>query len=351
MLKIRKTNFKKIFLISTLLIISGCSAEKKAMPAEVTKASQTVLLNSVSTFDQLSLLDDTLLKNQIQEMNSSDEDILAEDPENTNNKIDRILIVGDSWAVFPCLFGSMKKMIRHQNINLVNDSRCLKTSKLGIKADEWVGSRQDRRTLKMLKNSPQIKYIYLSLGGNDMMGNWTKDYTTADEIALFEKTSKTIQKIMTNYLNIRSDLKIILSGYDFPHFKTKHTLGLYKTIYDRMGRPSDLRINDTLVRFMQHLSKVENKKNIFFINHIGIAQYYDGVPEDSFPQKSTLHPDLISSFNDSASVGGEVNLHSSDDSMINWFYLANDAFHLSQKNYLNVMNHTYRNILSNIITN
>lgn len=340
----------QLFFLTSLVVITSCAPSASPVSANDEQNLQT--LNSIETFDELSLLDPTLLKNQIRELSSEDDDEFdAENAIELFSHKNKILVVGDSWAVFPCLYGSMGKMIREQNADLVSDSRCLRTSKLGVRASEWMGSKQDLRVIKFLKNTPRIKYMYLSLGGNDLMGTWTKDFTVAQEQKLFAEINKTVQEIIKKYLDVSPNLKIILSGYDIPHFRPNHTLGLYKTIFSRMGSPIDQKINKALVDFTKYAAQVGNGKNIFYINHIGLAQHYDGVPEDKFPARQTLNPDLISPFNNPAAVGGNINIHSSEDSMINWLYLISDAFHLNHRNYLNVMNHTYRNVLTNIITN
>lgn len=154
---------------------------------------------------------------------------------------------------------------------------------------------------------------------------------------------------MNNYLKLRPDLKIILSGYDYPHFKPNHKIGLYRKIYERMGSPSDQRINRCLADFSKFMVPISNQNNIFYIHHLGLSQYYDGVVEQNYPARGTSSPNLISPLDDPGATGGDPNLPSSETSMINWFFLVHDAFHLNIRMYRNVMHHTYDNVLSRII--
>ncbi|MBC7753526.1 MAG: hypothetical protein H7Z71_04760 [Moraxellaceae bacterium] len=309
-------------------------------------------LNSVETFSDLSDLkdEDSVVMAKIREIEDSNDPALdQENKVEVMNAQDKILIVGDSWGSFPCLYHSMSKMIKDVNAKIIEDTRCLRTTKLGVEASEWMGSKQDQRVVRFLKNTPRIKYLYLSLGGNDMMRHWNKDFTPEQENKLFSQTFNTIQKIMNNYLNARPDLKIILSGYDFPHFKPNHKIGLYRKIFERMGSPTDQRINRCLVDFAKFMVPISNQNNIFYIHHLGLAQYYDGVVEQNYPARGTVAPNLISPIDDPGAIGGDLNLPSSETSMINWLFLVHDAFHLNARMYRNVMNHTYDNVLSRII--
>lgn len=312
---------------------------------------KTQKLNSVQSYSNLvELLDDVPLMNKISEMQNSDDPKLdLEDKAEIRSKKDKIILVGDSWATFPCLYNSMGKTINDVNAKIIEDNRCLRTSKLGIEARQWIGSKQDLRVIKFLKNTPRLKYMYLSLGGNDLMASWTKDSTPDEELKLFNDTFNTIQKIIQNYLAIRPDIKIVLSGYDFPHFKENHPIALYRNIFERMGSPTELRLNRALVGFSRFMTSIANGQNILYIHHLGLAQYYDGVPESNYPAKRTLAPALISPMNDPAAFGGDINFKTSEKSMINWLYLTHDAFHLNTRMYRNLMHHTYDNVLVNII--
>ena len=329
-----------LFLFSQL----GCAVQSNEQKIEK--------LNSVQTFSDLSSLEDedSVVMAQIREIEESNNPQLDKE-----NKVeimsakDKILVVGDSWGSFPCLYNSMGKMIKDVEAKIIEDNRCLRTTKLGVEAGEWIGSKQDQRVIKFLKNTPRLKYLYVSLGGNDLMGHWNKDFTPEQELKLFSDTFNTVQKILNNYLTVRPDIKIILSGYDFPHFKPNHEIGLYKKIFERMGSPSDLRINRSLASFSRFMVPIANQKNIFYIHHLGLAQYYDGVPEKNYPARLTLPPGQISPWSDPSIVGGDINFPSSESSMINWLYVVHDAFHLNTRNYRNVMHHTYDNVLSHII--
>ncbi len=287
---------------------------------------------------------------QIDQLHDSDDAAFdIESQSEIDSKKSKILIAGDSWAFFTCVYNSMGKMIRDKKAPLVEDNRCWRTSRTGLTAAEWPASRSHKRTLRYLKNTPRIKYLYLSLGGNDLMRNWNQDFTPEQELQLFETTTKTLKNIMDSYLAVRPDLTIILAGYDFPNFTIKFTLPLYRKIHKRMHEPAPERMNNLLVQFTEHAAKLVNGKNIFFIHSIGLSQYYHGVPEKGFAAKLTATPAEISPMNDPGCAGGNVCIQTSKKSMVNWLFILRDAFHLNTRMYRKVMHHAYDNLIVHLL--
>lgn len=281
--------------------------------------------------------------------NSDDPSMDIEDHVEVMSKKDKILIVGDSWASFPCVYNSMGKMIRDVDAEIVEDNRCLRTTKLGVAGFEWIGSKQDLKVIEFLKTTPRLKYLYLSMGGNDLMAVWNKDFTTEQETAVYKEINITVQKIMDRYLAVRPDLKIILTGYDYPNFKPNHKFALYRKIFERMKSPTPARLNPALAGLARSMMKLADGRNIFYIQHMGVAQYYDGVKEHGLDEEVTLPPNKISTWQNPGAMGGNINMPSGNKSMINWLFLIRDAFHLNTRMYRKVMRHTYDNLLSHVI--
>lgn len=341
--------FRSLSLVFILVLNFGCAQNYPDSTALDTQNQTTVnSLEDVQDFDQLAQLINSDVSQKLNsqfEIENTDED---ETPEELSLKNKKILVAGDSWAVFACVFGSMRKALNFADSKLVNDRRCLSTSKLGIEAREWLGSNQDDRVKKFLKRNAKIEYLFLSLGGNDLMGQWNKNYSPLQEEKLFIETSNVIKKAIQNYQAINPRLKVIVSGYDFPNFREKHLISLYNKIYNRMERPTVQQINEGLIRFTRHMSQLNNKKNVFYIHHLGMSHFYDGSETAGLAPFKTLNPRLISTQTNLNSVGGDYRIASSKYSMINWLNLDYDAFHLSNRNYYNLMLHAYYNVIKNI---
>jgi hypothetical protein len=336
-----RKSIARIAILALVVLHFGCAEELNNQsltePPEYADLSGLIDENYFS-MDQITQIQD-----------SDDETLDVENPLDQMSNKDKIIIVGDSWATFPCLYNSMGKMIGDRDANLKEDNRCLRTTKLGITAGEWVVSKQHQRVIKFLKETPRLKYLYLSLGGNDLMAVWNKNFTREQELVVYKETAATVKKIMEAYLSVRPDLKIILSGYDFPNFTPNHKIGLYRNIFERMGSPTPERLNPVLVGLCQYMAGLRNNKNIFYIQHIGLAHYYDGNEDKRLSPEKTLSPGKISPFHDPTLVGGSIKLPSSKKSMINWLFIIRDAFHLNTRMYRKVMWHTYDNLLVHIL--
>ncbi len=277
------------------------------------------------------------------------EELSALEFDPVSGKKEKIIIAGDSWAVFPCLFGSMRRMLHDNDYPLVSDKRCFRTSRLGIRANQWLGSGPDVRLTRFLKNDTRIKYIYLSLGGNDVMTYWNTSFKPEDEQKLFQMAYDIMEKIIAKYSKLRPDVKIIISGYDYGRLADRNLIPLYTMIYHRMHNPTPEQLNNLLTRFSDSFQNLANGRNIFYIQHLGLSHYYNGVPEKGLPAYKTMSPDEISSHTFPAKFGGDRKLPNGKKSMLNWIGLSRDAIHLSSKNYYYTMKHTYDNVIKFII--
>lgn len=338
-----KNRIARILILASVLWSFGCADQSNSQPQPNEDTPLYADLSELTDENYISV-------EQIEHMQESDDETMdVEDQYELMSRKDKILIVGDSWAAFPCAYNSMSKMIRDVNANIKEDNRCMRTTKLGVAGFEWIGSKQDLRTIKFLKETPRLKYLYLSMGGNDMMAVWHKSFTAEQELEVYKSTAVTVKKIMDRYLSIRPDIKIILAGYDYPNFTKNHTISLYREIFKRMGEPEPERINYALAGLCQHLSHLANGKNIFYIQHLGLSHYYHGNEDKGLSPLKTLSPDKISPMHDPTIIGGNIKLPSSKKSMINWLFIIRDAFHLNTRMYRKVMHHTYNNLLSHII--
>jgi hypothetical protein len=116
-----------------------------------------------------------------------------------------------------------------------------------------------------------------------------------------------------------------------------------------MKNPTTIEINNLMIKSTSIFASLSDRKNIFYIQHLGLAQYYDGVPEYGLAAGQTLSPEQISTFENPLQIGGNPDLPSSPRSMLSWFGFARDEIHISKKNYYRLMNHTYKNLINRIM--
>ncbi len=261
-----------------------------------------------------------------------------------------VVVAGDSWAAFVCTYNSLDKAFLKVGIkDVATSSTCMTTTKIGIHADNWEGTPFDKATQLSLRD-PKVKALYLSLGGNDLIALWNKAMTADQENALFDHVISHLETIIQKYQSIRPDIRILISGYDFPRFTLNHPVKDYSKAYDDMGRPSPLELNSALLRFSKRVAEVADQKKVFYIQHYGLMQYYYGNTDTGLAAQQTLPPDQISPASDMTQTGGDIQSQTDKQAMlkvqVNPFIIY-DAFHLNQDGFDHVAEHAVSIYLNN----
>ncbi len=120
------------YFLSVLLLCFfqlGCSVQSEEQKIQK--------LKSIERFSDLAGLEDedSVVMAKIREIeDSTDPKLDQEDKVEIMSAKDKIIIVGDSWGSFPCLYNSIGKMIRDVDAKITEDNRCLRTTKLGVEA-------------------------------------------------------------------------------------------------------------------------------------------------------------------------------------------------------------------------
>lgn len=275
-------------------------------------------------------------------------DALADKHRNTPE----VLLAGDSWGGFLCSAEGYPETFKKLRIrNLVQSEDCDQTTDNGIEAREWPGSYSDKEVLKKIKDKySAVKFIHLSLGGNDLIARWTKHVSSDQETEIFENNFQMLNQIVQSYLNANSKLKVIVSGYDFPRFTHNHKIKKYRQILQKMGSPTPEELNSALVRYHTYIDKrfkthAQYQTRVFVIHHLGLGHYYDGIDDAGVPDGQTLHPDQISSMAAPDAAGGDIRYMSNKKWMTHWIGGLYDAFHLSNEGYQLLAEHIYKNIM------
>jgi hypothetical protein len=258
-----------------------------------------------------------------------------------------VVIAGDSWAAFLCVNKSMDRALT--NAGMSNTSvhpTCLTTVENGVRADNFFKSHAYTTTMVAIAD-PSVKVLYLSLGGNDLMSYWKTSMTPAEEQALFDSSREYLTQIIQAYRNARPDIKILVSGYDYPRFTANHPIPYYREVYAEMGSPTPLEVNQSLQRFSRELSKVADMKNVFYIQHMGLTHYYVGNESAGLAPFTTLAPDLISSPEDPNRTGGDPSLQSDAEAMLHIKDILVDAFHLNKSGFDKIAEHSVNLYLKN----
>ncbi len=259
-----------------------------------------------------------------------------------------IVVAGDSWAAFTCFYKSLDKALNKVGVmDVASSSTCAVTTRFGIRAENWLTSTHHKATLEALKDK-SVKALYLSLGGNDILNYWNKKMNSAEEQVVFDVVTADIEAAINEYRNLRPDIKILLSGYDYPRFIADHPIKEYVEAFEAMGSPTPYELNTAVLRFSDRVAKLADQKSVFYIHHYGLMHFYLGNPEMALEPFETLSPEMISAPQATAQYGGDPNLQTAKAAMFtikNNAETITDAFHLNRFGYEKLAEHSVHHYL------
>ncbi len=262
-----------------------------------------------------------------------------------------ILMMGDSWAAFMCLNGSLAGVLKENKVyNKVKIRGCINMTDKGSTSHQWASEKYLNRIEKKIRDSVDIKIVILSVGGNDMRYHWNPEMTPAEEWAAFEESYRNVQKIIDKIQDVRSDIKVLVSGYDYPNFlKFTKLLPKFVKAFNHHGRPSPDVMNARLLRISKAISKVDNGDNVRYVHHFGLMHYYFGNSRVGLMPRQTLPPEEISPPENPMQIGGNPEIENDTEAMFKIRILTGalyqDPFHLGKSGFKYLAKHLYDNAL------
>lgn len=257
----------------------------------------------------------------------------------TETSENKVLLVGDSWAFF---------MGVDQTINNVFDKWGHTDSKFytnltiaenGAETDDFLLPSKQQEIASRLMDNPSIKVVHLSIGGNDVLGEWNINFTQAQTDSLENDVYQRLVSVMDFIKSVRPDVKILWSGYVYPNFEeviesaapfqTSHPF--YGT-WEGMGFPTFQQINDLLNHFSNSVAAyAATDPRVEFIKITGLMQYTYGqntplgvAPGGTYPPFTVPLPE-----------GNPV--YPSPKNSMRDYGLTRDCFHLSPGGYFDLI--------------
>ncbi|MFN5324926.1 MAG: T9SS type A sorting domain-containing protein [Bacteroidota bacterium] len=249
--------------------------------------------------------------------------------------VERVLLMGDSWAAMMGTDNSINTAFStwgHTNYKFYTNAIL---SENGTETVDFIQqSRLDEIQTQLLAR-PTIDFVHMSLGGNDVLGQWNKNWSQAKTDSLLDSVSARLVYIMDFIKSVRPDIKILWSGYAYPNFgeiigdlapfQSQHPF--YPT-WNGMGQPNFTQINGILNYYSSEMAAIANADpQIEFVNATGIIQHVFGQatplsvpPGASYPAFSAPMP------------LGYPNYPSPKNAMRN-YVIFKDCFHLSPASF------------------
>ncbi len=266
---------------------------------------------------------------------------------------DRVLLVGDSWAFFMGVDQTLNEVLNkwgHSNYRYYTN---LTLAENGAETVDFLQPGKLAEIQARLDADPGLRVVHLSLGGNDVLGDWHVDFTQAQTDSLKAVVYGRLLTVIELIKDMRPDIHILWSGYTYPNFQEViEDLGILQTLhpfYDLwagMGFPTFEQLNVILNEFSAEvLAYCATDPRVDYVDATGLMQHTFGqntplgvAPGGSYPPFAAPLPH------------GFIDYPSPKNSMRN-YGLTRDCFHLSASGYRDMVDHQLRKFYHKFLMN
>ncbi len=191
-----------------------------------------------------------------------------------------MLLVGDSWAFFMGVDGTINNVLDkwgHTNYEYFTN---LTLAENGAETDDFLTAEKQNEIAAQLTANPSIEVVHLSIGGNDVLGDWNIDFTQAETDSLKDAVFDRLVEVIEFIKSARPGIRILYSGYMYPNFgeviASAGPLGSSHPFYgtwEGMGFPTFLQLNTILNDFSEQIEAyVDNDPDVDFVKATGLMQ-------------------------------------------------------------------------------
>jgi hypothetical protein len=188
--------------------------------------------------------------------------------------------------------------------------------------------------IHLIKANPSIEVVHLSIGGNDVLGDWKVSSSSGFVDTLFHNISTRMNAIVTFIKTTKPGIKIVWSGYVYPNFgEVIQTSGWgsghpFYSNWQKMEFPTFIQLNTMLNRFSDSMEVYSaGDPQVEFYKCTGLLQNTFGqttplgiAPSGTYAPYSLPMPE------------GDPNYPSPKTSMRD-YGITRDCFHLSPQGY------------------
>lgn len=257
---------------------------------------------------------------------------------------ERVLLVGDSWAQFmnaDTTFDVVFRKWGHSNFSYVANATIAFN---GAVSNDFLDPTRLAEIQNQLNLNPDIDLVHLSIGGNDVLGDWNVNFTQAQTDSLMYSVYGKITAIIDSIKAMRPGIRIVWSGYAYPNFGQVITdLGALQTVHpfyslwSGMGFPNFGQLNGILNAYSSKMDTLAlTDPQVDFVRTNGLLQYlYGQNTVMSVPPSGTYAP-FTAPLPD-----GYPNYPSPKNTMRNYGFIT-DCFHLSAAAFIDYMDYQTR---------
>jgi len=203
----------------------------------------------------------------------------------TESETRRILTVGDSWSVFMNANSTFNNAFRKWGHSDKRYFTNLIISENGSETDDFLQPTKQDEIAAQLAANPSIDVVHISIGGNDVLGDWHVSWTQEQVAELEAEVTVRLTAIFDFIKSVRPGIRIVWSGYCYPNFgevigsmpqSAQSSHPFYGT-WQSMGFPNFLEINTILNSFSATVEAYAvTDPQVDFIYAGGVLQHHYG---------------------------------------------------------------------------
>lgn len=247
----------------------------------------------------------------------------------------KVLLVGDSWAFFmgaDQTFNTIFQRWGHSNYQYFTNGIL---SENGAETVDFMQPDKQAEIQAQLDAQPDIEVVHLSLGGNDVLGDWNVNFTQFQTDSLIDTVLTRLITIVDFIKEARPGIKIVWSGYAYPNFgQVLADAGALQTIHpfygtwQGMGFPTFIQLNEILNEVSNIVEAIAAlDPQIDFVSATGLMQHTFGQATNLSVAPGGSYPPFVAPLS-----AGYPDYPSPKASMRN-YGLFLDCFHLSATGY------------------
>ena len=258
----------------------------------------------------------------------------------------KVLLIGDSWAFFMGVDGTINNVFEQWGHSNKTYTTTIEVAVNGARTTDFLEAGMQTEIQDLVNSNPSIEVVHLSIGGNDMLGEWDVTFTSTELDSLIDLVYGQALDVVTFIKSTKPGIKIVFSGYVYPNFEEviesaaplQSSHPFYGT-WSGMGFPSFFEINTILNDFSLLIEAyADTDPQVEFFKATGLMQYTFGqtsplgvAPGGTYPPFTQPQP------------FGDPSYPSPKNSMRDYFGITKDCFHLSPKGYRDLISfHTQK---------
>jgi hypothetical protein len=256
----------------------------------------------------------------------------------------KVLLVGDSWAFFMTVDGTINNVFEKWGHSDKTFYSNITIAENGAETDDFLTAAKQDEIVARLNEFPSIEVVHLSIGGNDVLGDWHISFTPQQNDSLKAVVADRLFQVIDFIKSIKPNIRVVWSGYVYPNFEEviesaapfQSSHPFYGT-WQGMGFPTFLQINSLLNEFSTDVETfADSDPRVDFFKIPGLMQYTHGqtsplgvAPGGSYPAYTQPMP------------YGDPSYPSPRTSMRD-YGLTRDCFHLSPRGYFDLIEYQTR---------